>query len=92
MKAGEIESIQSNLTSLIKEVHSLVGEFKHYREDVRDFKEEQKDQNVRIRSIENKLPGLEEARSDMRKIRNSIIASIIAAVVIGGLIGRMIGG
>ncbi len=87
----EQEVSKSEITELTKELHELVGEFRGYRKETDELKSGVKDMEVRLRTIETKIPSLEEMKENHNKIRNSIVASITVAVIVGGIIGKFSG-
>ncbi len=91
MSDDKLEKIETGLTELIKEVSSLVGEFKWYRKEVAELKVSIKDQDTRIRDVETKMPSLQEMKDNHNKIRNSVVAAITFSVIIGALIARYAG-
>jgi len=91
MSEDKLDKIETGLAELTSKLSELVGEFKWYHKQMDDLKVDMKDYQTRLRTVETKMPSLEEMKDNNNKIRNSVTASIIVAVIIGGVIVKFAG-
>lgn len=91
MSEEKLDKIETGLAELTSKLSELVGEFKWYHKQMDDLRVDMKDYQTRLRTVETKMPSLEEMKDNNNKIRNSVTASIIVAVIIGGAIVKFAG-
>lgn len=92
----QLETLTSELRETAKaqmeasmSIRELVTEMKYYRQEMDEIKLEQRDFGNRMRTVESKMPLLDEWRDNTNKVRNTVVGAIIIAVIIGGLTTKL---
>lgn len=93
MKEHSVDRLQEDVQKLTDKMDSvadgllkLIEQFKSSHEDALRQKETMKDMDLRLRSIENKIPSLEELRNNANKIRNTVTSSMFVSLFVGGVL------
>lgn len=70
-------------------IRELVTEMKYYRQEMDEIKLEQKDVDHRLRTVETKMPLIDEWRASANKVIIALISAVVVAAVIGGLATKL---
>lgn len=83
---GNVQKLTDKMENVADGLLKLIEQFKSSHEDALRQKEAMKDMDIRLRSIENKIPSLEELRDNANKIRTAITSSMFISLFIGGVL------